>query len=370
MNVELNILGDRSSTRLKLFMASLLAFTLTLWAAVPASAQALSQGKGNLRVMTYNVYEGADLSSAFSAQTQQEFLVAVGTILANVQASNPPARAAAIAKVIGKAQPTLVSLQEGTEWDTCPTTDFQNCSAPPSVLYDLLNLVKDALQAQGYSYREVGRVTANSIAAPAITAFGGVIAFYTQRSAILARADIDPSEFQTSNTQSAQYVNYLPLTILGQDFSVRRAWISADVRFHGTSFRLIDTQLESFHPGVNYLQSEELISGPAASELPVVVAMDSNSPANLTSDPFYPTYANFIGNGFDDGWLEANPGVPGLTWSLFNPFLTQRLDLVLLRGGITPDAAALVGARPSDKTASGLWPSDHVGVAIRLKTED
>ena len=73
MKVELRIPRDRSSTRLVFLAALLLAFLLTPWAAVPASAQALSQGKGNLRVMTYNVYEGADLSVAFTAQTPMEF---------------------------------------------------------------------------------------------------------------------------------------------------------------------------------------------------------------------------------------------------------------------------------------------------------
>ena len=323
---ELKTPHDRRFSPLKFVMALLYVLLLAASAA-PAWAQALSEGQGNLRVMTYNVYEGADLSIAFSAQTQQEFLIAVGAILANVQATNPPARAAAIARQIGKAQPTLISLQEVTKWSTCPTADFQTCSGP-------------------------------------------VLVLYKQRSAILARADIDPSELQTSNIQSAQYSAYLPLMILGRDFSVHRAWISTDVRFHETSFRLIDTQLESFHPGVNYLQGQELINGPAATELPVVIGMDANSPANLSGDEFYPTYANFIGSGFDDAWLEANPGTPGLTSNLLMLPLTKRIDLVLLHGRLTADAAALFGARPSDKTASGLWPSDHVGVAVRLKTRD
>jgi hypothetical protein len=87
-----------------LFLEMLLAVS----AAVPASGQVLSEGKGNLRVMTYNVYEGADLTIAFTAQTQQQFLAAVGAILANVQATNPPTRAVAIARQIGKANPTVV----------------------------------------------------------------------------------------------------------------------------------------------------------------------------------------------------------------------------------------------------------------------
>jgi len=61
--------------------------------------------------MTYNVYEGADLSVAYSAQTFPEFLAAVTTILNNVQASSPPERPAVVAGQIRKARPTLVGWQ-------------------------------------------------------------------------------------------------------------------------------------------------------------------------------------------------------------------------------------------------------------------
>ncbi len=361
---------------LRVFGMLFLALFLASWAALPTNAQVLAQGKGNLRVMTYNVYEGADLSTAMGATSFEQLAIDVGQILASVQATNPPARAAAVATQIGKAQPTLVSLQEVTEWRTCPATqDFSSCTAAPTVLYDLLNLVKNALQAQGFSYYEVGRVTANGLAAP--TMVGGVptLVFYTQRSAILARADIDPSELQVSNVQSAQFNNFIPLTILGQDFSVHRAWIAADVKFHDTSFRFIDTQLESFHPGINYLQGQELLDGPVAgTTLPVIIAMDSNSPANLPSDPFAVTYANFIGHGFEDAWTEANPGTAGLTCcqlgTLLNPtsIVTTRVDLILLHGDLRALAADLFGGNTTDRTA-GLWPSDHVGVAARLTDE-
>ena len=78
------------------------------WTLTPASAQSLSAGEGNLRVMTYNLYEGAELSVALGSQTFPEFLAAVTTILNNVKASNPPERAAAVAGRIRKARSTLV----------------------------------------------------------------------------------------------------------------------------------------------------------------------------------------------------------------------------------------------------------------------
>lgn len=351
-------------------------FVLLLAAsAAPVPAQVLSEGKGNLRVMTYNVYEGADLTPAFSATTQQQFVAAVSAILANVQATNPPVRAVGIARQIGKAEPTLVSLQEVTEWKTCPANStLTGCVSPPTVLYDLLNLVKDAIQAQGLLYKEVGRVTTNELNAPAVTSAGPVIVFYTQRSAILARADIDPSELQLSNVQSAQFNAKLTVQTAVGPIDVHRAWISVDVKLHDKSFRLIDTQLEAFDPPTNYSQGEELISGPANTPKPVVIAMDSNSKANPPANPFTPTYTNFLINGFKDAWTETQGEAPGPTGvqdpSLLNPvsLVSQRIDLILLHGDLNAKAVALFGGQASDKT-NGLWPSDHLAVAARLGTE-
>lgn len=348
---------------------------LAVWPVRPSSAQDLSQGKGNLRVMTYNVYEGADLTPALSATSVPDFMKAVGTILANVQATDPPARAAAIAQQIGEAQPTLVSLQEVTEWSTCPAkTDLSGCATPPTVLYDILNLVKDALQAQGYSYKEVVRVTTNELAAPTLTSSGYIMVLYQQRSAILARADIDPSELQLSQIQSAQFEAALPVPSVLGTISIHRAWASVDVNFHNTKFRFIDTQLEAFNSDINYLQGEELLSGPAHTTKPVVIAMDSNSKANSPGNQFTATYYNFLNNGFTDAWMETQGNAPGTTCcqapSLTNTLSTvsNRIDLILLHGHLDPKTVELFGGQQSDRTM-GLWPSDHLGVAARLGTE-
>lgn len=373
---ELKIPYHRSFSSLRSVTAML--FVLLLAAsAPPASAQVLSGGKENLRVMTYNVYEGADLKTAFSATEPNQFLVAVGAILANVQATNPPARAVAIARQIGKANPTLVSLQEVTEWRSCPANSMLNDCASgssPAVLYDLLNLVKDALQSQGLSYKEVGRVSTNELKAPAITGTGLVMVYYTQRSAILARADIDPSQLQLSNVQSAPFYAKLTIPTAVGNFEVHRAWISVDVKFHSKDFRLIDTQLEAFDPSVNYLQGVELLTGPANISKPVVIAMDSNSKANPPANPFTPTYTNFLINGFNDAWAEtegedAGPtGVQDPTLTNQVSQVTQRIDMILLHGNLKAEETTLYGGHKADRT-NGLWPSDHLGVAATLSTE-
>ncbi len=46
--------------------------------------------------------------------------------------------------------------------------------------------------------------------------------------------------------------------------------------------------------------------------------------------------------------------------------LDSRIDLVLHDEKVTAKSAEIVGEEPSDRTASGLWPSDHAGVVAEL----
>jgi endonuclease/exonuclease/phosphatase family metal-dependent hydrolase len=47
--------------------------------------------------------------------------------------------------------------------------------------------------------------------------------------------------------------------------------------------------------------------------------------------------------------------------------LDRRIDFVLLRGAFAVRAAVVTGDDPGTLTSSGLWASDHAGVAALLK---
>jgi len=87
------------------------------------------------------------------------------------------------------------------------------------------------------------------------------------------------------------------------------------------------------------------------------------------------TYGNLIEAGFEDAWSATHPGELGNTWGhdadLLNTTvnLTQRLDLVLFRSNLCALDADVVGDELSDRTPSGLWPSDHAGVVGTLRRE-
>ena len=114
----------------------------------------------------------------------------------------------------------------------------------------------------------------------------------------------------------------------------------------------------------------ELLQGPAATSLPVVLAGDFNADAENPSDP---TYQLLLSGGFLDAWSQIFPNESGFTWPLFveSPFVyttpTQRLDLVLTRGAITAEKAHLVGEQ--DVTPRLPMPSDHAGLVVTLNLQ-
>src|SRR6266566_1841791 len=79
--------------------------------------------------------------------------------------------------------------------------------------------------------------------------------------------------------------------------------------------------------------------------------------------------------GFDDSWMAPERQAPGLTCceqpDLLNRQQTfdQRIDFIFTRnvaGGTPPVGREVVGDRPGERTAAGLWPSDHAGVAATI----
>ena len=114
-------------------------------------------------------------------------------------------------------------------------------------------------------------------------------------------------------------------------------------------------------------QARELLAGPAATTLPLVLVGDLNSAASATGL----AYNDLIAAGFADAWAMSGSG-PDLTCcqagTLLNvaSTLNRRIDYVLIRGEITPLGTRVIGNEPSDKTPSGMWPSDHAGVVAVL----
>lgn len=319
-----------------------------------------------IAIMTWNAYLGAELEPVLDPSLPPEQLAQViAQTWAEVQSTNFPERAEGIARQIEQVRPDILCLQEVALWKTGAFLDPQPAT---TVVYDFLQILLSSFASRHLDYRVVAVAQGTSVELPDFVTLEDVR--FTDRQAILARSDLRTSDLKWSYPETGTYQTEISIDILGQQVSIKRAWISLDVKVRGRSFRVITTQLESFNPGVQFAQAGELLSGPAATEQPVILAGDFNSPADETGTG---TYDELRNAGFEDVWETV--GVDdGLTCCqrgdlLNSPSeLSVRIDLILFRGAFTPVWAEVRGDEESDRTdVSDLWPSDHAGVVSRLQ---
>ena len=366
-----------SISRRKL-IATAAAAAVTLVLAATVSAQGIPtdprfRDEGALKVMTYNMYVGTEYAGVTS-NSLPAFLQAVTDLYQEALASDPAARAQAIARQIAATQPHLVSLQEVATFSRGPAKDNLTLES------DCLQLLLDALTAQGMQYSPVVSLTHWDVTLPSST---GLYIRHTLRVVIIARSDLKPEDFSLANVQAAPWsayatLNYpLPALNGSADCPVDlqpsgacvmpfpRGWASVDVTYRTKRFRFIGAHLESRNATRNIREGLELLNGPATTALPVIVAADLNFDVSNPADTKNQTYLNLEKAGFSDAWGAANPSEPGYTKDL--PLMTMRSDYVMIRGRFRVQAAILVGDKPDDMTPSGRWPSNHCGVAARLQ---
>ena len=187
---------------------------------------------------------------------------------------------------------------------------------------------------------------------------------------------------------SALYEARIPLGPL----DVVRGWARLSERHRGIVYHVVATHLET--QGARYfhdLQAVELRNSVIADlEGVTLIVGDLNSDANASEgdDSWTPTYGDLIADGFTDVWASApgNRRAAGLTCCsdpslLGDSEYDQRLDFVLARSTLNRDRgksdgnrihrgwlrADIVGEEEGDRTAGGLWPSDHAGIAASLR---
>ena len=249
-----------------------------------------------------------------------------------------------------------------------------NPSLPPEAVYaDFLKILLDALAARGVEYVAVASVNNFDVSGPALLSSDGLTGVrLTDRNVILARAR-KHERLRVSNPQAGKFATNLTITTVGGPVTILEGWAAVDVTATRRSFRFITTHLDAFAPPIRLAQATELLNGPAGTALPVVIVGDTNTTNNT------PTYSAFISAGFSDVWERLHPTNAGFTCcqvlpAIVNPAsaLYERVDRVFVRGALAPEAIALVGADPADRTPSGLWPSDHAGLvaALDLKSEN
>jgi endonuclease/exonuclease/phosphatase family metal-dependent hydrolase len=343
-------------------LAACAAILVPLFAFGAASTGEAKRAPLTLRVMTRNLYLGANLDAIVKAKSASEAFSAVEKGWAEVQANNFPLRARAIAREIAATRPDFVGFQELTLYRTQTPADFTVTPAT-TVALDYARELRKALAARKLRYRFLGIRPETDAELPSGNPPTMDIRL-TVRDGLLVRID---KEIRIRRVRSGNYSTTTPL--FGGFVIAKRGWVLADATVAGRTFRVITTHLESFSDASQVAQGQELATGPAQTRLPTVLLGDLNSRADGTGTP---THANLLAAGFQDAWSQSHPNDVGLTCchgedlrELGGPFYS-RIDYILVRNGFRAVAAGIVGEDPSDRT-SGLWPSDHAGVWARLR---
>jgi hypothetical protein len=321
-------------------------------------------------VMTANLYLGADVNPVLSAHTQAETLAAVAAAWQQVQATNFGARADAIARQIGEAQPMLVGLQEAVQYRTQTPGDGPLTPATTAAA-DHLTMLLDALNARGLHYAPVSIATGYDVELTGLFPTGLMDIRITQREVVLARTDLPSSLLRVTNPMGGQYAARItvPTAFPGVSISLPWAWASVDATVNGRALRFVTTHLDSVSPQAQVAQAQELLAGPAATALPLIVVGDFNSPADGTGSP---TYGFLRDRGLHDVWTDAVLPRDGFTCcqdaDLRNPTskASQRIDVIWTRGPFNGLFPRVLGTTWFDRLPSGLWPSDHGFVAAAL----
>jgi endonuclease/exonuclease/phosphatase family metal-dependent hydrolase len=384
----------RTTARRVVLALLALVVAATGWAGAAQAKSKSHRGKGSeVRVMTRNLYLGADLSPAINSKSTDEFIEANGAIFRQVEATNFPVRAKGLAKEILENEPDLVGLQEVALWRTAPPSLGPVFSGKPeasTVKYDFLKLLLAQLNKKKALYKPVVVQDEFDFEAPAdangqpgdgpgggqgILANAETNARLTMRDVILERRH---AGVKVSNPKSGHFEHLLVEKVAGaKEVTVTRGWTSVDATVRGSrKFHFVNTHLESFdneaeYPSIRALQAGELVApgGPATSRLPVILVGDLNSDVKTEVKPGDgQAYRVLTKAGFRERstykplgcCIESSYDLKSGSAAEFN----HKVDHIMTSD---PKHVKLLESKVTGrKMQHGYWDSDHAGLFSAL----
>ncbi len=352
-----------------------------------------------LEVQTYNLYFGADLNPLFG--TDVDLWKAASQVYAEMPDSRIPERARGAAELIAADRPDVVGLQEVSVWRFAPAFGPGGVVpiGPFETEYDALDLLLADLADLGTPYEVVEANTNFSNEAfplPVVTTEGKLrLVAFTDKDVILVRsASLKRGRLSVGDTQSHTFKAMLQVPLAGRPVDVPRGWSTVDLEVSGRTIRFANTHLEAFglpplKDQIRNPQAEELADELEASPYPVILVGDVNVRPALCKDEregtsHWPGDQNVVAYetleevGLREVWPLVNPEDPcgGAGWtsgqdSLDNEASTldHRIDDVFLSDGFSVLKADVVGEAESDRTPSGLWPSDHASTWAKVRLD-
>jgi endonuclease/exonuclease/phosphatase family metal-dependent hydrolase len=330
-----------------------------------------------VRVMTRNVYDGLEPGDYRRLREGEKLSEELEHAVDKIICGEPLRRAALHASEIALEHPDLLAIQEAVV--------AQNGDRRVNMLEALL----EALQNLNTPYEVI-------VSSQGLHIESGNVQFFVQN-AILVRSDLVPPDLILSNQNQGLYKASLSVTMPAVQFApddagqpggtkmnFRRNWMFVDVQLRGHRFRFVTTHLD-FLPGQPQparQQAAELMPIVSNTRMPVIIAGDFNYPYEAFTSEDSP---GFPAAAFRDAWVTTSgPDVNSLgpvkatccheanTWGTYSkcsPWTrTEKIDLILLRRGVSSSSTRLVGAvsptcSPEECT---LLASDHAGVVSDL----
>lgn len=313
-----------------------------------------STGTAALRVATYNLYLGADLSLVLGEGGD----AGLDEVLRQLGATTFSERAESIARILTREQLDVVALQEVCLW-----------RLDEEVMSDFLADLLAALDRIGDPFEPVTSVAtfagSVSLEVEGVARRVGVVG----SNVILRRAGSDVSVREAG---AGLFSNALETVAPGgATLSITRGWCAAWCAVGDREVLVVDTHTEAYDAASRDAQRDELLSAVEAlgGSAPVVLLGDFNATPDTVGMP----------SAYVDAWVAGGPpddtapgdAVPGATCgqqpdlSNSDGALAMRIDYVFVRG-LRVIAARRAGHRPEERTPGGLWPSDHVAVVAEL----
>lgn len=347
--------------------AALIAACVALPLAVPAGASAGTSSR-DVKIMTRNLYLGADLIPlATPGLTREQFEQNAAQRFQTVLKNDFNARAKAIAAEIRRQKPDLIGLQEAARWLRGPDGVKDGTATPATqVVYDSTDVLLRELRALGQRYRVVRARDWFDYEAP--TALNYDVRL-VQRDVILIR---ESSKVRAGRTFARGYRDtFDPPTVVGVARQTR-GYVGVDARLGSRRFRFVTTHLEAYSPEIADKQMKQLLRNDLASKRRQSILV-----GDFNSDPK---------EASGDRGAEREPSAfdTAIAADFFNPLprretccfdedlhstakkLNQWIDHIIVRPRIRVVRSAIVGSRSSERV-SGLWPSDHAGIAATLR---
>ena len=374
---------------------------------IPTSASAKRHWakKSTVKVMTRNLYLGADIFKVVDAsQSSDPYAIptAVAEVYQTMLFTNFWARAEALADEIAAAEPQIIGLQEVSTYYIQTPGDFLdgNPVQADTLVIDFYSVLDAALKARGMEYTAF-TVTNADIEMPMFDLNSPTSlsdARLVDHDVILVKKGHDAVEVLNGNYQAQ-----LELDLGGgATATFTRGYLAVDVNIKDTIYRFVNTHLEvrsapeSVFRYFQSLQMQELVDTLAyLSSLdpkPVIMVGDFNSSIEDEEGdwehPFYgplpytPPYMQAVDAGYLDTWLLQRKYDEGYT-SGFDEYvsdptaqLTSRIDLVFIdpldqlldkvKCDVVGDEVFDMIPNPNDP-GYYLWPSDHAGVFAKVK---